>query len=318
VTALGAAGEIPTGTAPAVFMSGGKSTFGTNLGTGGPLTAVGVIEDCLEGLHTALTPATTRSGVTFDGAASQLVFDRQVNNPPRLDTSVGLVSVWLRLSSLPTSLNIFYGIYGSGGPNVKIIDIGLDSNGRLVAVFTAFNKTTTATYTQTTGGLTADGTWHHLIVGWDTQAGTMQVVNDRTAATVTRSGSAGFDVGVTLSSPLRISWGALSHIAGVTANALTGDAAELLISLDQTLDLSVTSNLDKFELSGQTVSLGSNGSTPLGINPWMYCSQQPQGYQAITFYINRANDNFVTGDGTQAAPMCNILTNPVPAMSPYP
>lgn len=40
---LGANGEVPTGSAPAVFLSGDASSFGTNLGTGGTLTTTGTL-----------------------------------------------------------------------------------------------------------------------------------------------------------------------------------------------------------------------------------------------------------------------------------
>lgn len=40
---LGATGELPTGTAPAVFFTGGASSFGTNKGTGGTFATTGTL-----------------------------------------------------------------------------------------------------------------------------------------------------------------------------------------------------------------------------------------------------------------------------------
>jgi hypothetical protein len=42
---LGANGELATGTAPAVFLSGDASTFATNLGTGGAFATTGTLTD---------------------------------------------------------------------------------------------------------------------------------------------------------------------------------------------------------------------------------------------------------------------------------
>ncbi len=42
---LGADGSAPTGTAPAVFMTGDHTTFGTNAGTGGTFSTTGVLTD---------------------------------------------------------------------------------------------------------------------------------------------------------------------------------------------------------------------------------------------------------------------------------
>jgi hypothetical protein len=325
-SSLGASGETPTGTAPAVFLTGGKSTFGNNLGTGGALISTSVVENCLDGLHTTLpVPSTNKGGVRFNGTNLQFVYfvgENYTSVTLGSNSPTGLLSVWLRVSSLPVSTSLFAALNG----NTRVIDISLNSTGRVQAIFTAFDTTTTATFSQTTGGLPADGAYHHLIFAWNTQAGTAQVAIDRGLETVTHSGSTGFDVGISLyvghGSAFGTTWSALSQASSIVSTvgtSLTGDAAELWVSLYDTLDLSVTANIDKFNADGHPAGVGVDGSAPTGTAPFAYHSQQPQTYEAVTFYLDRAIPLGLdsTGYGVTAFSNATTVVATV-APAPYP
>ncbi len=325
VSMLGANGQMPTGTAPAVFLTGGKSTFGTNLGTGGPLTSTSVVEDCLEGLHITLpAPATTKGGVTFSGVSKQFNYDVGINYTSTVlgtESPTGMLSLWLRLSALPSAGTRYQLFCAINGPSLRLIDISLDENGRVQATFTAFDGTTTATFSQTTGGVPADGTYHHLIFTYNTQVGTAQVVIDRSLVTVTKTGSSGFDVGISMTdgngSAFNTLWGSLSENTGTSGLSVIGDVAEFWMSLYDTFDLSVSSNIDKFEVGGHPVDLGPTGALPTGNPPFAYHSQQPQTYQSIIFALNRAstgNDNL----GFGVVVISDNPTFPTVAPAPYP
>ncbi len=207
----------------------------------------------------------------------------------------------------------------------RIINIYYDSNGRLNAIFTAFNGVTTATFTQTTGGIPADGMYHHLMFGWNTQTGVAQAIIDRNVETVTHGGSAGFDVGISMTvghgSALNTAWASLSSQSTVLAvgQSLTGDAAELWVSLYETLDLSVSANVDKFEVGGHPANLGDDGSMPTGTAPFAYHSQQPQTYEAITFNFDRAiPPGVATTEHGVTGGFNNTTGFPTIAPAPYP
>jgi hypothetical protein len=66
----------------------------------------------------------------------------------------------------------------------------------------------------------------------------------------------------------RIGWGVAAAASG--ANAFNGALAEVFFAPGQFLDLSVQANREKFILGGRPVSLGADGSTPLGVVPLLY------------------------------------------------
>lgn len=79
-------------------------------------------------------------------------------------------------------------------------------------------------------------------------------------------------------------------VGSTSANAsrYSGDFAEFFFAPGQYIDLSVAGNLAKFISAGRPVDLGSNGSTPLGVQPNTYLSVR-QGGSASDFMTNRGS-----------------------------
>ncbi len=69
-------------------------------------------------------------------------------------------------------------------------------------------------------------------------------------------------------------WGV--GITGGGVNPWLGDMGHLWLSVNQTLDLSVQANREKFALGGAPVNLGGNGQLPTGVAPeWYYDGDAP-------------------------------------------
>ncbi len=269
-----------------------------------------IVETSLLPLIGAVSTDVSRSGLTFSDTVS-LIDGSGFPNPFTHASPNGVISFWLRLSALPSGGNHYtilsvQAVFGV----VFYLRFAIDASGFWSATFTAADGTTTATFTQTSNAFPADGTYHHVIMNWDTQAGTIQTAIDRTLVTTSRVGSTGFDVGIQAFSNTQ-AWAIAGQYQG--GNKLVGDLAELWFIIDQSLDLSVSSNLDKFETGGSSIDLGPTGAIPLGIDPFMFFSQRPQGYEAITFLADRTGKIGMSGSGPIPP-----ATSPTVALGPYP
>lgn len=125
-----------------------------------------------------------------------------------------------------------------------------------------------------------DGFYHNLIVSWDTNhtAGSriVQVAYDGTLQTTTTfdGGSAAFAVDWT-SAGFDV---AIGHAIG--AGSPPSFIGEVYVTIGERLDLSDSTNIDKFISGGLPVNLGSNGSTPTGNQPAIYMTGGPVAFSA--------------------------------------
>jgi len=294
---LGVNGELPTGSPPTVFLTGGKTTFGINRGTGGIFSSNGPIEDCLTGLHNILPdPAATRGGITLSGSnyfSGEELFFR----PNYPTTGLGSASFWLRLNTLPGSLITIVSAFTI---STGIFSITLDSTGHFHFHFGTNDALSSLSFVQTNNPLLADGRYHNILVSWNTQSVSLQLVIDRIVASTTSSGAGGFDV----------DFGDFTYnVFWQWFGGYTGDAAEFWLLLATQLDVTNSSTQDKFEMGGSTVNLGSDGSLPTGLPPTWYLSQSPQTYGAVNFFRDRAHGS---ADLYPASGQLDITIAPAP------
>jgi hypothetical protein len=247
---LGSDGSTPTATAPAIYLKGDYSAFGTNSGTGGNFTVNGALEKA------STTPATLPAfnAVDFDGTSDYLT--RGADLTGNVDSKKGILSAWIRFDGLDGTTQ--YIINAQGGyfnltkntSNYLIVD-GYSSTGVLQLQM----RTTTA--------ITASPKFRHLLMAWDLTVPAaycyLDGVSDKTAVTEINS----LDIDYT-----RTNYGVAAS-AGSTS-PVNGAISELYFAPNQYLDLSVQANREKFILNGAPVSLGSDGSTPTGVAPAIY------------------------------------------------
>ncbi len=289
---LGANGELPTGSPPPIFLSGGKGDFPLNKGTAGEFYVTRNLENCLEGFRNIVPAAPrTRGGVHLNGTGT-IVME---SSSDVSDSATGTFSFWLRMSSLPSASgsSIYsqkFGSNSSGVGGTVAVNILLASTGFLTVYLgrpTGAVQTWLLTKTQTNHALTADSKWHHVAMSWDTQSGAFQLYVDRIAATTSSAGTPGFNVTYGAFGFSDLWWfGTPSGYQGYL-----GDVAEMWGDLTTKIDLSVAANFDKLcSPTLQSTDVGPDGSLPLGFAPTYYFSQSPIGYEAITFMINRARN----------------------------
>lgn len=143
----------------------------------------------------------------------------------------------------------------------------------------------------TTSLFTANA-WNHVAFSWDLAATVAHMyLNGASAGTfaILTNDTIPYATGTT-------NWTVHANRLG---NAkLNGGAAEVYLALNQYLDLSVSSNLEKFRsAAGKPVNLGSNGSTPTGSQPTIYLSLA-DGAAASTYASNLGSGGAFTVNGS--------------------
>jgi hypothetical protein len=201
-------------------------------------------------------PAFAARGAFFDGAAQY----RNITNLSVPAGAQGLLSMWVRTDVAPSSRAIFQLRLGST-ETMKIAQTTLSRLQLTLTNNTGSNTTSFYADAGTTGF--ASGQWYHIMVDWSSAAGGARIwVNGVQVGTRAFTTPNMADQFIT-----QVGFGSDSTGAG----DWIGDIGHLWLSVNQTLDLSVLANRQKFALAGAPVSLGGNGQTPTGIAPeWYY------------------------------------------------
>lgn len=152
---LGVDGSLPTGTKPAIFLNGNKSTFATNAGSGGSFTLNGALE-------TASTTPTTPSvnAVKFDGAGDYLSKASALSNIT--DGSQGLFSAWVRLDSSSNG----QGFLWYSGAKIMIDYGSTVANAFTITVRNAAS-TSSFSFSSAANKISEPG-FYHILAAWDT------------------------------------------------------------------------------------------------------------------------------------------------------
>lgn len=302
---LGPNGELPTGSPPAVFFSGGKADFSTNRGTAGDFTLLGNLEDSVYGFRAPkLPPPRTRGGVRFNGTAG-MGAERDILDP---DSSLGAFSFFVRMSALPTDRAFIQSVsYPPGGFYKFAIEI-LPSGFIVVRLGNGSIVGAALVYTQTSGAIPADNQYHHVAGSFDSMSAVLQLFVDRNPVSFTTTGSGGF--AVDFSSPTFNYYRWFGLDAGFP---FPGDVAEYWCDITRLVDFSNPANMDKFVTTGMaSVDLGENGELPTGSPPTFFFSQQPVDYAAVTFFINRADNTDLYGNDIGDMSFVTVAPSPYP------
>ena len=175
-------------------------------------------------------------------------------------TSNFLFSMWLRCAdttwNTPTRR-----IYQFRIGSTIVMELLTASSGRMTMRFNNDTATDTATFYAAAGSTAfITGQYYHIMAA-GTASGCTIYVNGVSMATLTY---ASLDFGGQTLTQIGVG-------AGSTGTGQwNGDIGHLYINLQQTLDLSVLANREKFALAGVPVNLGADGSTPTGSVPDYY------------------------------------------------
>lgn len=222
-------------------------------------------------------PTFTARGAYFDGAD----YYGQTTGISVPAGNAGLASVWFKNDDTTwnaTTRALFAFSVGS----TEVLSAITTSSGRITVRVNNDTATDTITFQAASGVPFAIGTWYHLLVSWG--SGTVRVYVN------------GGSMGTIAYSTLDMNGQNISRVGiGARANGVSlwkGDIGHEYIAVNQTLDLTVTANREKFALAGEPVDLGADGSTPTGTAPeWYYDGAAPA-------WSNRGTAGDVTLTGT--------------------
>jgi hypothetical protein len=250
---LGATGELPTGSAPLIYLPLYASSAGTNLGTGGDFTvnsgpyvgARGPSEFWADSAEFNGTTQYLSKASALTGAVDGKVFSFAVALKP--DTVSG-THYLLNLSAAGQRFAVFQ-------TNDKVRIVGINSGGT-----TIFDAVTTST-TLTTG-------WKMLLIGINlANAGDRYIYSSNIAQTVTwttyTDDSIEFSAGT-----------ALTVGATATPSSFFDGRIGFLWFNTEYIDFSQEANrLKFFDAFNNPVDLGADGSTPTGSQPLIYMNE---------------------------------------------
>lgn len=191
------------------------------------------------------------------------------------DQRTGIVSIWFRLD-------------GSDSTNIRMLDstrFRVERAGpNIIQIFGADSGGSTVLLIGTTGTFTAGASWVHLLASWRLDTSVEQIyINDVSDVSVTTS----------VNNPIDYTTGNYAF-AGSTAGANKFDGCLAEVFFHNTfLDLSVVGNRRLFRTAGgKPENLGADGSTPLGVQPLLYC---PDGDPQIN---KGSGGNFALASGS--------------------
>lgn len=178
----------------------------------------------------------------------------------------GIMSFWFRnrraVWNTPSGDRLFLFQVGVGTTAMELLTA---SSGRMT--FTLSQDGTGSDSWTTPTSTFAVNTWYHVLWAWDWAASRFQIYINGVAQTTTGYSFTGATKFVQSGDTFtRIGLGTRN---GAT-NVMLGDIAHFFFDTNNTLDLSVSGNRDKFAVAGTPVDLGSDGSIPLGAVPEYY------------------------------------------------
>jgi hypothetical protein len=205
-------------------------------------------------------PAFTARAAAFDGSTYYAQSGQSV-----AATNVGICSFWFRNRTAtwntPTATDLFQ--FRLGGTTA--FSIITASSGRLT--FRINQDGTGSDIFLPPSSTFALNTWYHVLWAWDWANSRFQLYVNNVAQTTTGYSFAG-------ATKFDQSGDNFTNIGiGAESNGVSpwiGDIGHLLIDFQNTLDISNSANREKFVLSGNPVDLGTDGSTPLGLQPQYY------------------------------------------------
>lgn len=221
----------------------------------------------------------------FDGTDSM--------NRVALGTSskTGIVSYWIKVDTITNDCYVLQG-YLNGVNQFDVIVSDYTATGAFQAFLTTRDTTgiLVEVFSSTTFGV---GAWHHVLIAWDTATATVEMYLDGLSvkSSVTTAnrvvGYSGFT-----------NWWSGADRGGLGGSFVDGGVAELYFAPGQFLDITNSTNRDKFRsAAGKPVDLGATGSLPTGSAPLFY-QHLSDGEAPANFATNRSGAGNFTISGT--------------------
>jgi len=270
-----AEGAFSSAGAAAMTLEGGSSASGSVSSAGAATaqfdtnpTAITVDAADLDGTNDYVT----RGGALTGQAASK----------------TGILSLWIE----PDALNAQLADSVDNDDGWHPLQLSLNSAGN-IAFDLNYVGGVAVSWDQGSNALSAAGGWYHILIAWDTAAGT--------------AGSQCYinDVAITLTSHTvanqNVAWdrGDNYSVGATTSGAVkfNGGKAEFYLAPGQLLDFAVENNRRKFRTAdGKPANLGATGSNPTGTAPLAYLHLD-DGETANNFAINRGTGGNLTVTG---------------------
>jgi hypothetical protein len=233
-----------------------------------------------------VAPAYFPGAVTFDGSNDKGT--RGADLTGLSDTKVGLFSCWYQLDSGGAGTDRRFMSNSSAGGECGF---AFDTANKLRIYFTDTGISANSLQYKTTATHVDYGVWHHLLFAWDSASAVGQMWIDGVAIT---------DFVSSVNSNYTHNWTSGNAYIGAnysgTAN-FEGSMSDLYINLTETLDLDTESNRLKFRTAdGLPVDLGSDGSTPTGTAPIIFCHIDV-AESTSNFYVNAGTGGNFTEAG---------------------
>jgi hypothetical protein len=227
--------------------------------------------------------AYTAQGVRFDGSTNYL--QKLSGLTGAADGKVGMCSFWFKMKGGDAGFHVF--LEGDGATQGLSIYRWNDDKIRIIGKNAA--ETEILLMTSTTSYVNGMD-WKHVMASWDLATGRAQLyvngADDRAGSPTVTDDTIDYTQG---------SWdiGARNGGASLYLNA---EVADFYVNFATSLDLSSSTNRDKFYLGGDPVDLGADGSTPTGTAPIIYQHGTVSGWET-----NDGSGGGFTLGGTLAA-----------------
>lgn len=192
-------------------------------------------------------------GVTFDGTNDYLTHSGAPTGVA--DGKTGLASFWIKVSTPGSDVYVL----SNGGTRfrIRVLTSGL-------VIFVGLTTSvSTAVGMQSTASI-ATGAWKHILAAWDaaSSANCKLYVNGSDATDLYSRSDANIDYNTGSDWSFCADWNGLNKVAA--------DVADFWLDTAQWLDLTSSTNREKFAKNGRPMYLGQDGSKPTGTAPKIY------------------------------------------------
>lgn len=230
-------------------------------------------------------PAFTARSADFDGASCYAA----TSGVSVLGGGQGLLSMWFRYDGASWPDTPARRLFQFRQSSTIVLEAVTVSSSRMQLRVNHASTGDAQTFYATPGGAAfVPGQWYHLMSAWNGTTWTIWI-NGQQVATAA--------MGAPDFSGANLTQAAIG--AQTTASGFwSGDIGHLWLSVNQTLDLSVQANREKFALAGAPVNLGGNGEIPTGTAPQWYYDGDGAGWVNVGTAGNVALTGALTAGGT--------------------
>lgn len=289
-TNLGANGEIPTGNAPMLFLTGDKDDFSLNVGTGGPLVPVVPLNDCVG--SPSDTPLYITQAVYFDGSDYIFLGGELTGNAV---SDKGMCSFWVKFNGSDGSVQT---IYNNNTTRFKIL-----RNAANKIFVSASNQVGQLLFSMTSDNTyVANQDWINVLLSWDTSIQSYHMyINDQPEGVFVPTLTGNIDY---LGSDHY-----LSRRGSFNTDKLNACITDFYFNSSVFLDFSLELNRRNFiDEELKPVYLGGSGQIPTGNSPIMFLKNDAPNFR---------NNLGFGGNFTVNGSLTACVDNPSDPVIPY-